>query len=72
MYNRYWIAWFLAVVYATTDECHQLFVPDRAGRVTDVMIDALGAAIALGALAVVLLCVKMRTKHGICADEIQE
>ncbi len=34
-------------MYAGTDEFHQLFVPGRAGRVTDVLIDSGGAAIAL-------------------------
>lgn len=33
--------------YAGTDEFHQLFVPGRAGRVTDVLIDSGGAVIAL-------------------------
>lgn len=33
----------LAVCYAATDEFHQLFVPGRAGRVTDVCIDSVGS-----------------------------
>lgn len=33
--------------YAGTDEFHQLFVPGRSGRVTDVLIDSCGAVIAL-------------------------
>lgn len=32
----------LGVIYAVSDELHQLFVPGRAGRITDVMIDSLG------------------------------
>jgi len=28
--------------YAVTDEIHQLFVPDRSGRILDVGIDTLG------------------------------
>lgn len=32
----------LSVVYAITDEIHQLFVPGRSGRVTDVLIDSIG------------------------------
>lgn len=31
------------VSYAATDELHQLFVPERSGMVTDVVIDAIGA-----------------------------
>ena len=30
-------------LYAISDEIHQIFVPGRAGRVFDVMIDSLGA-----------------------------
>lgn len=37
----------LAVLYACSDEFHQRFVPGRAGRVTDVLIDACGAFLGL-------------------------
>lgn len=36
-------------VFAATDEMHQLFVSDRAGQVTDWMIDSLGALLFLAA-----------------------
>ena len=35
----------VAALYAATDEIHQLFVPGRAGRFSDVCIDTLGAVI---------------------------
>ncbi|MCI8681713.1 MAG: VanZ family protein [Lachnospiraceae bacterium] len=35
-------AFAAAVCYAATDEFHQLFVPGRAGRITDVCIDGAG------------------------------
>ncbi len=38
----------LAILYACTDEFHQLFVPGRFGRPLDVVIDAVGAWLALG------------------------
>lgn len=41
----YRCALFLTVAYACTDEFHQVFVPGRAGRLTDVMIDSIGAAV---------------------------
>lgn len=41
------------MLYASSDEIHQLFVPGRSGQVMDVMIDALGGAIGLGLLYVV-------------------
>lgn len=37
------IPWLIAVVYAMTDEIHQLFVPGRSGKVLDVLIDSAGA-----------------------------
>jgi len=40
-------AWLLAVLYACTDEWHQSFVAGRHPTVTDVIIDACGAATAL-------------------------
>lgn len=38
-------ALMITVLYACTDEFHQLFVPGRAGMVTDVLIDSIGAAL---------------------------
>ena len=40
----------IAVLYASTDELHQLFVPGRSGQVKDVLIDGCGAVI--GALII--------------------
>lgn len=42
-----WVAFGFAVVYAVADEFHQTFVPSRDGKLTDVLIDAAGAALAL-------------------------
>lgn len=36
------LAFGLTVCYAASDELHQVFVPGRAGRLTDVCIDSLG------------------------------
>ncbi|MBM4408531.1 MAG: VanZ family protein [Chloroflexi bacterium] len=44
-------AFVLAVLYAVTDEVHQAFVAGRAAAATDVLIDAIGAGIALLAWA---------------------
>jgi VanZ family protein len=38
------LAMTVSVVYAITDEIHQLFVPGRSGEVFDVVIDTAGAA----------------------------
>lgn len=41
------VAFGLSVVYALTDEWHQSFVPDRSGRLDDVVTDAVGALMGL-------------------------
>jgi VanZ family protein len=40
-------AWSFATVYAATDEWHQSFQPGRTALVSDVLIDACGALLAL-------------------------
>lgn len=49
-------------VYACTDEFHQLFVPGRSGRFSDVCIDLAGA---IPGIAAVILCLyfRCRKKH---------
>ena len=42
------IALGIVFAYAATDEWHQVFVPNRLGSFTDVMIDTLGGALGLG------------------------
>lgn len=49
--KRWWIALVSAVLFACTDEFHQLFVPGRAGLVIDVLIDSFGCTIGI------LLCI---------------
>ncbi|KUP05305.1 hypothetical protein Q73_13405, partial [Bacillus coahuilensis m2-6] len=36
------------IVYAITDEIHQLFVPGREAQVNDVLIDSIGATFGIG------------------------
>lgn len=40
-------AFALSVLYAASDEFHQLFIPGRSGEVRDVLIDSAGAATGL-------------------------
>ena len=42
------LAFGVSVLYAVSDEFHQSFVPGREPRLLDVLIDATGAATALG------------------------
>lgn len=37
----------IALLYASSDEIHQLFVPGRHGQPLDVLIDAVGAVVGL-------------------------
>lgn len=56
--RRWGTAFGAATVYAATDEIHQLFVPGRAGRFSDVCIDGAGAILGI---VVYVLIVKMVT-----------
>lgn len=49
------LAWALAVAYGLTDELHQSFVPDRSGRLDDVFVDAVGAAVGIAITWLVLV-----------------
>ena len=40
---NYLLPIIIAVLYACSDEFHQLFVPGRAGTIKDVLVDSLGA-----------------------------
>lgn len=52
--KRFLIAIAMAVLYAITDEVHQLFVAGRVGAVGDILIDALGALFGAGCIVVLL------------------
>lgn len=41
------LSFLLCVLYAVSDEIHQLYVPGRGARATDVLIDSSGAGIGL-------------------------
>lgn len=56
------IALVVTVGYGATDELHQSFVPDRAGRVDDLIVDTIGAGIGL-AIAWVVLTVRARVRE---------
>jgi len=52
------LALLCVMLYAAIDEFHQSFVPSREARVSDVMIDTTGGAMALAALFVAGKCLK--------------
>lgn len=49
----YLISFIICVLYSSSDEFHQLFVPGRSGQVTDIFIDMIG--VVLGLLLVFLI-----------------
>ena len=51
--RRFLIPIGVTFLYACTDEFHQLFVPGRAGKFTDVLIDTTGGIIMLLFIALV-------------------
>ena len=64
--KKYPLAFLICVIYAISDEIHQLFVPGRAGQVRDVLIDSAGGL--LGIIIVMAfekLLIKFNKKHKI-------
>ncbi len=47
-YKAFVFSLIFCILYAITDEIHQLFVPGRGTEVTDVLIDGIGALIGIG------------------------
>ncbi|GAB6179470.1 VanZ family protein [Desulfotomaculum defluvii] len=44
----YGLALAICVLYAASDEVHQLFVPGRGGQIRDVLLDSTGALVGIG------------------------
>lgn len=56
----------LTVVYACTDEFHQLFVGGRAGQATDVLVDAAGGLVGIAfALTCAVLLASRRSRRNV-------
>ena len=49
----------LGMLYATTDELHQLLVPGRSGEIVDILIDTIGVCIGM---CVIQLIIEIRSK----------
>ncbi|CAG9623260.1 VanZ family protein [Sutcliffiella rhizosphaerae] len=47
-------AFTISVLYAISDEIHQLFVPGRSGQVSDVILDSVGALVGIGIYTLIL------------------
>ena len=46
-YKAVLIALSIAIIYAISDEVHQLYVPGRGGQIKDVIIDSAGAMVGI-------------------------
>ncbi|WP_216831392.1 VanZ family protein [Alkalihalobacterium elongatum] len=42
------LALLICILYAISDEVHQIFIPGRSGEVRDVLIDTAGASVGIG------------------------
>lgn len=58
-------AWLFATLYAASDEFHQIFVPERTPKVTDVMLDSAGALIGIG----LMVLVSKRTRRNLASAD---
>lgn len=56
--NAILLALLICILYAISDEIHQIFIPGRSGQVSDVLIDSLG-----GLVGIVLLDLLRRRKR---------
>ena len=58
--DRIAVSLIIGVIYASTDEIHQVFVPGRGPLITDVILDSMGV---LTGIFIVMLVLKI---HGKC------
>lgn len=56
-------AWLAAVLYACTDEFHQLFVDGRGGTLPDILLDSFGAAAGVMFAVLILLFVWRKARR---------
>ena len=64
--KKYLLAFLICVIYAISDEIHQLFVPGRSGQVRDVLIDSAGSLLGIIiVMALEKLLIKFNKKHKI-------
>ena len=56
--KKYIIALIICIIFASTDEMHQLFINGRYGDYKDVLIDTIGSSIGLIIYTIVTKCLK--------------
>lgn len=69
--QRFFISLLVCVLYAVSDELHQLFVPGRSGMAIDVVIDAIGAGVGILMFnSVHSLKLMIKKSHKITIDKV--
>lgn len=64
--KRISISLIVGIIYAISDEIHQGFIPGRAAKITDVMIDTMGVAVGILVLLLILTIInKIKIKDTI-------
>lgn len=58
------VAFLGTVFYAITDEIHQIFVPERAFQISDILVDSTGALIGVIASLIILKIILYIMKRG--------
>ena len=58
---RYLSSIIFSVLYAVSDEIHQLFTPGRAFQFTDVLVDTLGIMLGAAVMYLIMKLIKKRT-----------
>ncbi|TYS69801.1 VanZ family protein [Sutcliffiella horikoshii] len=56
------VAFIISVLYAISDEVHQLFVPGRSGQVSDVLLDSMGALVGIALYSLISRWLGRRNK----------
>lgn len=60
-FNRLSISLIIGIIYATTDEIHQAFIPGRGPQLTDVILDTMGV---LTGIILVMIVLEILRKIG--------
>lgn len=63
--NRMIISTILGILYASSDELHQYFIPGRSAQITDVMIDTLGVLVGICLVLLMVGIIKREKTTGI-------
>ena len=58
--KKIYISIVVGIIYATSDEIHQVFIPGRAAKLTDVIIDTMGVVLGI---IIVLIFMKLVSKR---------